>query len=109
MEGLGHMGGEHGWQAVEGGPTQPREGPTQPRDTAAPSFPRHRGELRWQFCDRPLPSLPPPPCSHAILALTGLDVYMVNIDLDEYLVTTTPELQVCVCGGGIDDGKGRAG
>ena len=31
--------------------------------------------------------------SHAILALTGLDVHMLNIDLDEYLVTTSPELQ----------------
>ena len=30
--------------------------------------------------------------SHAVLALTGLDVYMLNIDLDEYLVTSRPAL-----------------
>ncbi len=32
--------------------------------------------------------------SHALLAFTGLDVYLMNIDLDEYLVSTVPELQV---------------
>lgn len=29
-----------------------------------------------------------------MLAFTGLDVFLMNIDLDEYLVTTVPELQV---------------
>ena len=32
--------------------------------------------------------------SHAVLALTGMDVYQMVLDLDEYLVTPDPELQV---------------
>ncbi|GAX72751.1 hypothetical protein CEUSTIGMA_g207.t1 [Chlamydomonas eustigma] len=31
--------------------------------------------------------------SHAVLAFTGLNVHLINIDLDEYLVTRKPELQ----------------
>lgn len=31
--------------------------------------------------------------SHALLALSSMDMYVINIDLDEYLVTTKPALQ----------------
>lgn len=51
--------------------------------------------------------------SHAVLALTSMDVYMMNIDLDEYLVTTRPTLQtkniqeiVETCAGGWVLGAG---
>lgn len=42
--------------------------------------------------------------SHAVLAFTGMDVYLMNIDLDEYLVTTVPALQV---GGRAAQGLGK--